>query len=96
MLEFKVPVVMTGLKQTVVKLASHLKHFFLTLCQRKLRKVFMTSVYAYLSHRTITSVSILRLPLNSLMLTGVTPACSLLKIVFVAVILFLRGRTKEI
>jgi hypothetical protein len=33
---------------------------------------------------------------NSHMLTGVTPACSLLKMVYVAVILFLQGRSKEI
>ncbi len=39
---------------------------------------------------------ILRLRLNAPMLTGVTPACFLLKIVYVDAILFLQGRLKKI
>ncbi len=60
-------------------------------------KVLITSVClsVCLSVRTITSVNILWLLRNSHTLTCVTPAYSLLKMVYVAVILFLQGRTKK-
>ncbi len=71
--------------------------FFINTFQRKLKSVNDFDLSVCLSvrpHDNFRKYSLIATNLH--MLTCVTPACSLMKIVYVAVILLLQGRSKEI